>query len=321
MGITHFPGGVSSFGTPVLGGGIPLISGDTYFVDARNGNDSNGGLSTEDAFATLSQAHSACTSNNGDLIIIDGDSTIVETSVINFTKNRITVVGTNGGRMFGQAAKVKIGVTTDTADLGVMINTGVRNNFIGIKFISNNTLTQGKYAVVEAGEYGTYINCEIFLSTQLGVDQAADLALNGDSAQFYGCTIGNTSVITTTAKIRPKVLLTEAIVSGKTVRDCIFIDCLLLSKAGGTAHVMVYGANATDVERMLLFKHCTFLNNFLSASLPAHAVGFGSAQTDGTVALQDCAFFDVTKPAQASRNIHVTGPVTTFATSGLGKIS
>ena len=288
--------------------------GDTYFVDYRNGSDSNDGKSSGTAFKTLSAAYDACTSNNNDLIYIDGDSTVVETEMITWAKNRITVVGVGGAGHYGQAAKVQIGVTTAATDIALMTVTGVRNTFIGIKFISNNTVAEGLYTIAEGGEYSTYINCEFYKSTDLDDAGASEFLHNGDSTQFYNCTFGSSA--NETGNIRANVLLT-ATLSGKKCRDTYFENCIFLSKADDTDKVMVYGANATDVERMLLMKNCTFLNNVLSSGTPAHAVGFGAAQTQGTVLLQDCASVDCTVMAQASRGIYVAGSVPTFATSGV----
>jgi len=72
---------------------------------------------------------------------------------------------------------------------------------------------------------------------------------------------------------------------------------------------------------MLLMKNCTFVNNALSAATPAHAVGFGAAQTEGTLCLQDCAVFDFTKMAEAAVGIRVAGSVPTFATTGVSVAS
>ena len=68
---------------------------------------------------------------------------------------------------------------------------------------------------------------------------------------------------------------------------------------------------------MLLMKNRTFLNNALGAGTPAHAVGFGAAQTQGSVLLQDCASADCTVMAEAAVGIFVTGAVPTFATTGV----
>jgi len=321
MPITNFPSGVSSFGLPVLGGSVPATFGDVWFVDYANGSDGNNGKSKDSAFKTLSKAYSSAASNNNDVILIDGNSTVVETAMIDWTKNRIHVIGLNGpAGHYGQGAKVSIGVTTAATDIALIKVTGVRNTFSNIKFISNNTVAEGLYTVAEGGEFTRYFNCEFYKSTDLDETAAAELLHNGDSTQFYNCTFGSSANIIADNKIRPQVLLT-ATLSGKKCRDTYFENCIFLSKAGGTEHVNVYGANATDVERMLLMKNCSFVNNVLSAATPAHAVGFGAAQTQGSVLLQDCASVDHTVMAEASVGIYVAGSVPTFATSGVAVAS
>ena len=296
--------------------------GDTYYVDFRNGaDDFNDGLSWSSAFRTYSKAISAVKDNNNDFILIDGDSTVVETAMVNITKNRVHTVGMNGNLgHFGQGAKISVGVTTAATDIATIQNTGIRNTFTGIKVINSNTVAEGLYGFAEGGEFTRFDNCEFFKDTDLDETAAAEFLHNGDSTMFYDCTFGSTANIIATAKIRPNVLLT-ATLAGKKCRDTYFENCLFFSKAGGTAHVAVYGGNATDVERMLLMDNCKFINNALSAATPAHAVGFGAAQTQGTVWLHNCGVADHTVMAQASVGITVTGAVPTFATTGVGKTS
>jgi hypothetical protein len=45
MGTTNFPGGVTSFGVPVLGGGyaVPATTGNYFFVDSNTGSNGNSG--------------------------------------------------------------------------------------------------------------------------------------------------------------------------------------------------------------------------------------------------------------------------------------
>lgn len=112
-------------------------------------------------------------------------------------------------------------------------------------------------------------------------------------------------------------MLLTATLSGKKCRDNIVDQCIFLSKAGGTEAVRIYGANATDVERLFLVKDSIFFNNILSAATPAHAVGFGASQTEGAVILKNCTSVDHTVMAQALRNIYVDGAVPTFATTGV----
>ena len=68
---------------------------------------------------------------------------------------------------------------------------------------------------------------------------------------------------------------------------------------------------------LLLIKNSIFLNNALSASTPAHAVGFGAAQTEGSVILKNCTSVDHVVMAQAAVGIYVDGAVPEFATSGV----
>jgi len=291
--------------------------GDIFYVDFRKGSDTNDGETWETAFRTYSAAINAVASNNNDIILIDGDSTVVETAMVNITKNRVHTIGMNGTLgHYGQGAKISVGVTAAATDIATIQNTGIRNTFTGIKVINSNTVTEGLYGWAEGGEFTRFMNCEFFKDTDLDETAAAEFLHNGDSTMFYDCTFGSTANIIASGNIRSNVLLT-ATLSGKKCRDTYFQNCLFFSKAGGTEHVAVFGANATDVERMLLMDNCKFINNTLSAATPAHAVGFGAAQTQGTVLLNNCSVADHTVMAQAAVGIAVAGPVATFATTGV----
>lgn len=312
---TNFPNGVTSFGVPVMGAGLPSTFGQVWFVDYRNGSDDNNGKSTDRAFKTLSKAYDKAVTNRNDVIAIDGDSTVVETAMITWAKNRIHVVGLNGpAGHFGQGAKVQIGITTVATDIALLKVTGVRNTFSNVKFISNNTKTESLYTVADNGEYTRYFNCEFYKSTDLDDAGASELLLNGDSSMFYNCTLGSTANIT--GDIRANVLCTNVL---GNLRDCYFENCLFLAKADDTDKVFVYGANADDVERMLAFKGCTFFNNVLSAGTPAAAIAFGAAQTDGAVFCDiNCAVVDVTVMGTTGQNIFVMQQDgATYATAGL----
>lgn len=303
-------------GVPMIGG-FPMGITQAYFVDFGVGSDgvSNKANSTERPFKTIDKALDVITTNKNEGIALMGSSTHALTEMLTVAKNRVNMFGYDpGGRMFGQNAKVSIGVTTAATDIAAVKNTGVRNSFSNIKFISNNTVAEGLYTIAEGGEYAVYTNCEVYKSTDLDDAGASEFLHNGDSTQFGNCTFGSSA--NETGDIRANVLLT-ATLSGKKCRDTYFENCLFLSKADDTDKVMVYGANATDVERMLLMKNCVFMNNVLSAGTPAHAVGFGAAQTQGSVLLKDCASIDCTVMAEAAVGIYVAGAVPTFATTGV----
>jgi len=296
-----------------------LGPGTIYYVDYRSGADGNDGLSWAKAFRTYSKAVAMVTSNNNDVILIDGDSTVAETAMVTLSKNRVHTIGMNGALgHYGQGAKISVGVTTAATDIATIKNTGVRNTFTGIKVINENTVAEGLYGFAEGGEFTRFFNCEFYKSTDLDDAGASEFLHNGDSAMFYNCTFGSSANIT--GNIRANVLVT-ATLSGKKCRDTYFENCIFLAKADDTDKVMVYGANATDVERLFLMKDCTFFNNPLAAGTPAHAVGFGAAQTQGAVILKNCTSVDCTVMAQAAVGIYVDGAVPTFATSGVSVAS
>lgn len=294
---------------------IGLQPGDVYHVDYRKGNDPNDGESWDTALRTYGEAVSRVTSNNNDVILIDGDSTVVELAMVTLSKNRVHTIGVNGALgHYGQGAKISCSASATATNIATIKNTGVRNTFTGIKVINEMTVAEGLYAWAEGGEFSRFHNCEFYKSTDLDDAGASEFLHNGDSAQFYDCTFGSSA--NETGDIRANVLVT-ATLSGKKCRDTYFENCIFLSKADDTDKVMVYGANATDVERMFLMKDCTFFNNPLAAGTPAHAVGFAAAQTEGAVILKNCTSVDCTVMAEAAVGIYVDGAVPTFATTGV----
>jgi len=309
MGLTNFPNGITSFGLPVVGGGgIPATFGNVYFVDYRNGSDGNDGKTPLTAKKTLSGAYAVCASNNNDVILIDGDSTVVETEMITWSKNRIHVFGCNGYAPpagYGCGAKVELGVTTAATDTATLRVTGVRNTFTGIKFINSNTLATCLHCVEEAGEYTRYHNCEFYKSTLLTTNLTAEVLMNGDSSQFYGCTFGDmVNERGASGKERPNVKLDRETVTGKVCRDGLFQDCTFLHKAAHANACFFYGHNANDVERRLIIKDSIFINCVLATADPADAVNFAAAQTDGDVLLINCHGVNITAIAGANLNIY-----------------
>lgn len=290
--------------------------GNIYYVDYRNGADINDGTSWKKALRTYGEAIDRVTSNNNDIIFIDGDSQVVESSMVTVSKNRVHTIGWNGTPgIMGQGARIACTATSGATNLASVKNTGVRNTFTGIKIESGMTIDESLYAHIEAGEFTRYFRCSFYKSSDLDNAGAAELVLNGDTAMFYDCCIGST--VNETGNIRPNVLVTGEIVSGKKCRDAYFENCIFLAKADDTDKVMVYGANATDVERLFYMKDCLFYNTVLASGVPAHAVGFGAAQTEGSVILKNCTSVNCTIMAQSAVGIYVDGAVPTFGTSGV----
>lgn len=294
------------------------IWGQTYFVDYRNGVDTNSGLNKSSALKTYSAALGKVTSNNNDLIVIDGDSTVVETSMVSNAKNRFHVIGVGGGLFYGQGAKINSAITTGATNIATYKNTGVRVSHSGLKFIADNTVAQGIWGVAEGGEYATYTNCEFYKSTDLDVTTSAELLLNGDSSQFYGCTFGSLADTRVGTVIRPAVWLGKGVVdTGLVCRDVLFDDCLFWVQASHTTSAMVHSPAATDVERQMLFKGCGFINNKAASAVPAQAISCAATLTVGNIILDpNCYASNVTK-ISTSTGVIVTGAAVNSGT-GIG---
>lgn len=294
------------------------IWGQTFFVDYRNGVDTNNGLNKSSALKTYSAALGKVTSNNNDLIVIDGDSTVTETAMVANTKNRFNVLGVGGGLMYGQGVKISSTITSGATNIATYKNTGVRVNHSGLKFVANNTVAEGIWGVAEGGEYATYTNCEFYKSTDLDQTTSAELLLNGDSTQFYGCTFGSLADTRVGTVIRPTVWLGKGVVgAGLVCRDVLFDDCLFWVQASHTTSSMVHSPAATDVERQMLFKGCGFINNKAATAVPAQAISCAATLTVGNIILDpNCYASNVTK-LSTSTGVIVTGSAPNSGT-GIG---
>lgn len=276
------------------------VYGNSWYVDAGVGSDSNVGNTPTTAFATIGAAVDAATTNNDDVIFLSANTAHALTDMLTVSKSRLHFVGTGVGfRKYGQRARITMGVTTDTADVFMVKNLGVGNSFTNIKFANGNTVTENVAAVGEGGEYTSYNNCEFYDSTELDSDTHAEVVCNGDSAQFYNCTFGSLADSVSGNKIRPAVLLTAGTVgSGLVSRDVLFDGCKFWKNAGGTATVMVKGG-ATDVERVMEFHDCQFVANVLG-SQPAVAISVETLTVGQIILTGDTCSFECTKIATAT---------------------
>jgi len=320
MGLTNFPNGISSMGMPIIGNGIPATEGSIYFVDYGNGSDGVGikSNSITRAFKTLDKAVDTVTTNKNDVICLVGNSTHTLTEMLTVSKNRVHFVGLDAGaRYYGQGAKVSLGATTAATDIGTIKNTGVRNTFQNIKFINGNTVAEGIYCFVEGGEYTIINGCEIYKSTDLDVTGAAELVMNGDSALVINSLIGSTANAISGDVIRANVLFTKGLAgAGKVSRDVTFENCRFWKRASNANNRFMYGANATDIERMLHIKDCLFFNTKLAAALPDECISFAAEQTQGFCLIDNCTSINNTK-LSTTTGVYIQGAVPTYGTSGI----
>lgn len=272
-------------------------------------------------FTSLSDAYDACEDDNNDVIILDGNSTHALSSMLTISKDRVHFVGLDWllgiRRHYGQSSKVSMEVTTATTDVFAVKNTGVRNSFRGIKFISNNTLTQHVATFGEGGEYSYFENCEFYCSTKLTSDTHAEMVLNGDSPKFKSCTFGSLADAVSGNKIRPAILCTkETVASGKVCRDVYFDDCNFWKKAGGTTTAMIKIAADADIERYFELHDCRFVANILGDT-PAVAIDSPTLTNATFVVSGDSYAIQCTKIATATGIFSALNTKVATATIGI----
>jgi len=269
----------------------------------------------------LAAAVDAMTSNRNDILFINAHNGHTPLVMESITGNRMHFVGMGmraGARGFGARSRITMGDSTTAGDIGLIQNTGVGNTFSNLKFDSSSTVAASVYGFAEGGEYSVFRNCEFYKSSDLTETTAAELLLNGDSAQFINCTLGSNVNAIVGAIIRPCVSLARETITGKVCRDSYFENCMFWRKAGNTTNAYVDATGTTDVERMLMFKDCDFFNTELAAAIPAEAVTCsGGKQTEGLIALKNCSAWNVTLLKEASVGIWVDGPVPTHNTTGV----
>jgi hypothetical protein len=138
-------------------------------------------------------------------------------------------------------------------------------------------------------------DCEVVYLAKLTTATVADLACNADTWMYKNCSFWTTANEITANWTRPNVLLSwAAVAAGKKARDVRFEKCDFLYKAWDVDNTFVYGANATDVERLMVFDNCLFYNNLLAAQTMTLWLILTAAQTEGSIILKDCAAYNTT---------------------------
>ena len=254
-------------GIPVMGGGgVPAMFGTAYFVDARNGSDGNSGLSKDNAFATISKAFATVTSNNNDLILIDGDSTVNEDSKITWSKNRVHVVGLGGGYISGQRAKWQLSSTGNAAAVTSTVEvSGVGNSFHNLKIMNSGTDAASVAALEDTGEANWYNNCSFMKFSDLGEAGVADVICRSDSTTYTNCELGFDTLVQSAARATFRIENSGATrMKHLTMQNCYFVCA---SSASTKSFILVTDTAACAFSN--IFKDCTFNNALVSSNSSA----------------------------------------------------
>lgn len=268
-------------------------------------------------FTTLLEAYNACTSNANDVIVLSGNATHSVAAGIDWSKNRIHVIGMDGGdHLVQQGAKIQLGGAIASAY--VIKNTGVRNSFTNIKFIQASTSATALTVVQEGGEGTVYKNCSFVfgVANNLGGTTAHEFIAGSDSATYENCTFGSDTLLTSAAR---SVFHIDQVTSGQEFKSNIVKNCnFLISSSSSTATFIRLDA-VGDILFSNLFTDCNFVASVDSAggAAVAEAAQTGTGTVKGGLYFTRPAAFNVSDFATATggrnTNIQVVAAVSVAA--------
>lgn len=262
-------------------------------------------------YSTLEAAYDACTTNANDVILLTGHTTHAVAAGIAWSKNRIHVIGMDGGdRLVQQGSKVELSGAVDSAY--VIKVTGVRNSFRNVKFLQSSTHANALHVLEEGGEGNLYKNCTFTFGVvdNLDLTTATEVLCGSDSGTYINCLFGTETLLTSAART---VFTIDQVTASQEFKSNILLDCtFLISSSSATALFINVAAN-TDVLFTNLFKNCIFMASVDSAGGIAltNAVDSVASLVKGTINFYMPASFNCTNfCSSVTTNFMTYGPVT-----------
>lgn len=341
MGITHLDA-LNIGGVPTMGmAGLPLTTGNVYWVAPASGSDGNTG-SADSPFATLYRGHAACTSGNNDVVVLVGngaasgsarlstalaqtiDSTVTAGTLV-WSKNATHLVGMAAPTMVAQRARIAppSGVYTVTTfgSANFVTVSGAGCIFQNISLF-NGFSTGGANQIcwTDTGSRNFYNNVDFG-----GMGDAGSAADTGSRAlkigsggsgehTFVGCTIGLDTVDRSVANASLEF-------AGATPRNT-FIGCVFPMRATAAGVLSILCTGAAAIDRWQMFKNCWFLNAMSSGATAQTVIAsMTSASPGGYLVMDNCAFVGNTSTnwgdTNALANTYVMGATPTAGTNGI----
>src|SRR5581483_520772 len=269
---------VCQFGMPLYGVSSMLPFGGNYFwVNATTGSDGNTG-GPQDPFATLTQALTAATAGNNDVIFLTG--TYSPTATLTWSKNNTHLIGLTGGN-YGTASISVANTAASSGAITPLVNvTATGCIFQNVSVLSGIAQATNQVAWAEAGGQNTYINCNI---NQCGAALAANaagtraLTMASTNNTFQNCIIGGDAVARGTNANATVGLLAGA--GSSKFQSCVFP---MQSVIVGNTHVT---ALSNTISGYFLFDDCQFINDALMTNATNISVALAINATNGGAAL------------------------------------
>lgn len=280
------------------------------------------GVNASDGTTPLEQALAAVESNNNDVILLDANSTHVLTTGYALTKNRVHIIGMDGGgRLVQQGAKVQVSGAVDTAY--VLKDTGVRNSFRNIKFIQGSTHANALSVLQLGGEGGFLKGVTATFGVVDNLDQttAHEVITGSDSYTYEDCLFGTETLLTSAAR---SVFHIDQVTASQEFKSNILRNCTFLISSSSSTATFVRLDAVGDILFSNFFDNCTFIASVDSAggAAVAEAVQTGTSTVKGVLVFKTPAAFNCTDFATATsgRNaaVQIVGITTTAGTGAVG---
>jgi hypothetical protein len=297
MGLTNFPGGLTSFGVPVMPGGLVPPGGNVYFLDPANGNDGYDGRSPDQAFATLAVAYAALTANQNDVLFyIAGSSSITLSAALTWAKNYTHFIGLCAPTGVAQRARIfQLATLTGASPLITISATGCIFANLYIFQGVNDATSLINVSVTGGRNYFHNVHFAGGGHAAQAIDGGASLKLDAaEENLFERCTLGVDTIDAATGMMA-LLLDTEA-------HRNEFKECRFRMRAGNTGAGFVEVVDATGIDRDTLFDNCIFINN-ATANDMASAFVIPAMGEPRLILLKDCLFHNVTKLDASDRGV------------------
>lgn len=329
-------------GVPTMGmNGIPLTSGNVFFVDPVNGSDGNIGTA-DNPFKTIYWAYAKCVSGNNDVVVIVGNGAATgsarlsvanaqvadptaTTGTLTWAKNATHLVGMCAPASVAQRARLAppTGVYTQatfgSGNFVVVTGSGcIFSNFSVFNGFSTGGVNQ--IAWTDNGSRNYYNNVNFG-----GAGDAASAADTGSRSlkigsggsgenTFVGCTIGLDTVDRSVANASLEF-------AGATPRNT-FVGCTFPMRATAAGVLSVLGTGAACMDRWQRFDNCLFLNAMSSGATAQTVIAsLTNAAPGGYMAMNNCGFVGDGSTnwgdTNALANMYVLGATPVAASNGI----
>lgn len=338
MGITHLSG-LEVAGVPTMGmSGLPLTTGNVYFVDYVNGNDGNTGAA-DSPLQTLYGAHNKMTAGQNDVAVIVGNGSTTATQRLSLanaqTIDPAATAGTlvwskNACHIVGMAAPTQTSVrariapptgtyTQATFGSGNFVTVSAQGCIFANFEVFNGFSTGGnsQIAWTDSGGRNFYQNVMFGGAADAASAQSTSsrsLLLSGSTGEntFNRCQFGVDTVTRTVANATLQL-------SGGSPRNR-FLECDFVFQTSAATPIGILVAAASGIDRWQKFDRCTFINNIKSTSTTMSALATLPASAGGLLLMKDCTLVGITEfgtDANSLDQIYVDGGTVTAATSGI----